>query len=76
MEITRQIHESLQETEKTNDCGICGNDWIILWVDDCDLILTNDELIKIRMNRHSIFHKTALIQKRNYIQGNPKYIFR
>jgi len=27
------------------------------------------------MNRHSIFHKTALIQKRNYIQGNPKYIF-
>ena len=37
MEITAQIHESLQEAEKITDCGICGNDWIILWMADCNM---------------------------------------
>ena len=42
----------------------------------CGMILPHDELIKIRTNRHSIFHSTALIQKRNCIRGNPNYLFR
>ena len=42
----------------------------------CGMILPCDESIKIRMDRHSTFHKTALIQKRNCVRGDPKYVFR
>ena len=49
---------------KEIECNLCG------------MILPHDELIKIRMDRHSIFHNTALIQKRNCVRGNPKYSFR
>lgn len=43
--------------------------------DLCNIILPNDELAKIRMQRHSHFHQTARIQKRNWTQGTPKFRF-
>jgi len=36
--------------------------------------IVNDDLCLERMNRHTDFHKLALIQKRNTTHGIPKYL--
>jgi len=39
----------------------------------CNIQFPCDELSSKRMKRHSDFHNLALIQKRNTVQGIPKY---
>lgn len=35
---------------------------------------SSDKLLIARLKRHTEFHKTARIQKRNTTQGTPEYI--
>ena len=37
----------------------------------CSMILPQDELIENRLNRHTVWHEKAHVQKRNTTQGTP-----
>ncbi len=39
----------------------------------CSMILPQDELIENRLNRHTVWHEKAHVQKRNTTQGTPIY---
>ena len=42
----------------------------------CSIELLNDALVFQRIKRHTYFHQTARIQKRNTTCGTPKYSFK
>jgi hypothetical protein len=46
---------------------------LMIYCNLCSMILPQDELIENRLNRHTVWHEKAHVQKRHTTQGTPIY---